>query len=78
MRRAPPSWNYAVIKQLVEQQLSDVPLPTDWSSNYRSYIDRNYVAVQVIKSTYSVESYEEGKGSLEHQLSRFNLPRHRR
>ena len=62
VRRAPPSWNYAVIKQLVEQQLSDVPLPTDWSSNYRSYIDRNYVAVQVIKSTYSVESYEEEQG----------------
>jgi len=52
-----------MIKQQVEQ-FENVTMPSDWSSNYKTYIDQNYVAVQVIKSTYNVKNYEENPGEL--------------
>jgi len=52
-----------MIKQQVEQ-FKNVTMPSDWSSNYKTYIDQNYVAVQVIKSTYNVKNYEENPGKL--------------
>jgi len=62
--RAPTIWNYLLIKEQVEQQFKNVTMPSDWSSNYKTYIDQNYVAVQVIKSTYNVKNYEQQPGEL--------------
>jgi hypothetical protein len=68
LTRAPPTSNYPLIKQQVEQQFENVTTPSDWSSNYKTYIDQNYVAVQVIKSTYNVEDYKQQPGELEPQF----------
>lgn len=70
--RAPTTWSYPIIKQQVEQQFQNVAMPSDWSSNYQKYIDQNYVAIQVIKSTYNVETYEQQPSQLRsHTIDHF-------
>jgi hypothetical protein len=59
LSRSPTVWSYSSIKQQVEQQFKNVTMPSDWSTNYETYIDQNYVAVQVTKSTYNVKDYQQ-------------------
>lgn len=59
---------YLLIKQQIDQQFKNVTMPSDWSSNYKTYIDQNYIAVQVLKSTYNVKDYEQKPGELKHQI----------
>lgn len=64
LSRAPTIWSYPKIKEQVEQQFKNVTMPSDWSTNYQTYIDQSYIAVEVIKSTYNVKSYEQKPGEL--------------
>ena len=38
---------------------SDIPLPSDWNSNWTKHIEKNFVALQVFAETTYVETYEQ-------------------
>jgi hypothetical protein len=52
---APVDWLIDPIKAFVEN--SSIPLPTDWSTSWRTYIQNNYVAVDVVQESIQVENY---------------------
>ena len=57
MWKAPPAWLMDDIKKFVEQ--SEIPLPNDWSLNWRSHIDSSYLSIELIHESSLVENYTE-------------------
>jgi hypothetical protein len=55
--KAPPTWLMNGIKKFVEN--SEIPLPADWSTNWRSYIDSSYLSVELIHESTLVENYNQ-------------------
>jgi hypothetical protein len=55
MWKAPPAWLMDDIKKSVEH--SEIPLPNDWSSNWRSYVDSSYLSVELVHESALVENY---------------------
>ena len=53
--RAPPSWLMGDIKAFVER--SGVPLPTDWTTGWRSHVESSYLSVELIHESSFVENY---------------------
>ncbi|UJR20215.1 hypothetical protein I4U23_023346 [Adineta vaga] len=51
---SPMEWQYAGIKNFVEQ--SSIPYPSDWSTRWREYISANYLAVNILRETHVVEN----------------------
>lgn len=54
--KTPPKWLVNDIKQFVEQN-SSIPRPLDWSTNWKRHVDENYLSVELIRETISLESY---------------------
>ena len=52
---APSDWQMAGIKYFVEN-LTGVPLPTNWSTTSYEYVQKNYVALTVVRETTIVEN----------------------
>lgn len=55
--RAPLAADIDGIRSFVES--SDVPQPDDWATEYRRYIENNYVGVVVLRETTTVEYYRQ-------------------
>ena len=53
--RAPPSWLMGDIKAFVER--SGIPLPMDWTTNWRSHVESNYLSIELIHESSFVENY---------------------
>lgn len=53
--KAPPEWLQEDIKLFAEN--SGIPLPTDWSSKWRSHVDASYLSVELIHESSVVENY---------------------
>ena len=51
----PMEWQLAGIKQFVEN--STIPLPSDWSTAWHTYIQTSYLAISVVRQTNIVENY---------------------
>ena len=52
---APSQWYMNDIKQFVES--SSIPLPTNWSTTWSTEIQANYVSLDIVCETTTVESY---------------------
>ncbi|CAF3823949.1 unnamed protein product [Adineta steineri] len=48
-------WEMNGIKAFVEN--SSVPLPSDWSTTWRTYIPENYLVLRVVRDTNLIENY---------------------
>ncbi|CAF0778792.1 unnamed protein product [Adineta steineri] len=55
MWKTPPTWLLDDIKKFVET--SQIPLPIDWSTNWRSHIDSSYLSIELIHESNLVENY---------------------
>ena len=55
MWKAPASWLLNDIKKFVES--TDIPLPADWSSDWRSHVESSYLSVDLIHESSIVENY---------------------
>lgn len=55
MWKAPASWLLSDIKRFVEN--TDIPLPPDWSNNWRSHVESSYLSVDLIHESSIVENY---------------------
>jgi len=55
MWKAPPTWLLDDIKKFVEN--SKIPVPIDWSTNWRSHIDSSYLSVELVHESTLVENY---------------------
>lgn len=53
--KAPPIWLIDEIKQFVEN--SEIPLPQDWSINWRSHIDSSYLSVDLVHESTIIENF---------------------
>ncbi|CAF2515109.1 unnamed protein product [Rotaria sp. Silwood2] len=53
--KAPPTWLLDDIKTFVEN--SEIPLPMDWSTNWRSHIDSSYLSVELVHQSTLIENY---------------------
>lgn len=53
--KAPASWLMNDIKRFVES--TDIPLPNDWSTQWRSHIESSYLSVELIHESSIVENY---------------------
>ena len=53
--KAPPTWLLNDIKAFVEK--SEIPSPSDWSTNWRSHIDSSYLSVELVHETTLVETF---------------------
>ncbi|CAF1442690.1 unnamed protein product [Rotaria sp. Silwood1] len=53
--KAPPTWLMDDIKTFVEN--SEIPLPIDWSTNWRSYIDSSYLSIDLVHESTLIENY---------------------
>ncbi|CAF0993422.1 unnamed protein product [Rotaria sordida] len=53
--KSPPTWLIDDIKTFVEN--SEIPLPIDWSTNWRSHIDSSYLSVELVHESSVVENY---------------------
>ncbi|CAF1553920.1 unnamed protein product [Didymodactylos carnosus] len=54
---APPEWFMDDIKMFVEN--SGVPVPTNWSTTWRTEILANYLGVDILSESYQIESFEQ-------------------
>ncbi len=55
MWKTPPTWLLDDIKKFVEN--SPIPLPMDWSTNWRSHIDSSYLSIELVHESALVEQY---------------------
>lgn len=53
--KAPPVWLLNETKKFVEK--SGIPLPNDWSANWRSHVESNYLSIELIHQSSIVENY---------------------
>lgn len=54
---APMSWLFPQIKSFVEN--SSLPLPFDWSTNWRTYIHSDYLSIELLSESTLTETYEQ-------------------
>jgi hypothetical protein len=59
----PMEWQMGGIKQFVEN--STIPLPSDWSTAWHTYIQTNYLAISVVRQSDIVENYTQSPKILE-------------
>ncbi|CAF1172232.1 unnamed protein product [Didymodactylos carnosus] len=61
--KSPRMWVKNRIRQFVEERSNisvtsrPIALPADWSTKWSDYIDNNYVAVQVVRGSFTVDFY---------------------
>ncbi|CAF1214683.1 unnamed protein product [Rotaria sordida] len=55
MWKAPAAWLMDDIKNFVEN--SEILLPTDWSVNWHSHIQSNYLSIELVHESIFVENY---------------------
>ncbi|CAF0758862.1 unnamed protein product [Didymodactylos carnosus] len=61
--KSPLDWKMQSIKQSVEQMSNKsfnsrpIALPSDWDTNWIDYIDKNYVAIAVVRGSYLVDYF---------------------
>ena len=51
---SPLDWQLQGIKAFVEN--STVPLPSDWSTAWQDYIEKNYLSVSIMRETTTIEN----------------------
>jgi hypothetical protein len=55
MWKTPASWLINDIRKFVEN--TDIPLPIDWSTQWRSHIESSYLSIELIHESSTVENY---------------------
>lgn len=51
----PPNWLMSSIKNFVEN--SSIPLPTNWSTEWREYVKASYLSLEILGESTLVENY---------------------